>query len=76
MGILLMEKKNMHRFEELIYRSTSFTLEVLEETNSKIIDALQTSGSTILVEKSSNDSIPKGNICYWYVFYVWCNIAG
>ena len=40
----------MHRFEELIYRSTSFTLEVLEETNSKIIDALQTSGSTILVK--------------------------
>lgn len=36
----------MHRFEELIYRSTSYTLGALEESNSKIIDALQKSGST------------------------------
>ena len=40
----------MHRFEDLIYRSTSFTLGALEESNSKIIEALQTSGSTILVK--------------------------
>ena len=40
----------MHNFEDLIYRSTSFTLSSLEETNSKIIEALQTSGSTILVK--------------------------
>jgi hypothetical protein len=40
----------MHQFEDLIYRSTSFTLGTLEETNSKIIEALQTSGSTILVK--------------------------
>jgi hypothetical protein len=40
----------MHRFKDLIYRSTAFTLGALEETNSKIIEALQTSGSTILVK--------------------------
>ena len=40
----------MHSFEDLIYGSTSFTLGALEETNSKIIEALQTSGSTILVK--------------------------
>ena len=40
----------MHRFEDLIYRSTSFTLGALEEPNSKIIEELQTSGSTILVK--------------------------
>lgn len=40
----------MHRFEDLISRSTTFTLGILEDTNSKIIEALQTSGSTILVK--------------------------
>ena len=40
----------MHSFEDLIYRSTSFTLSSLEETNSKIIEALQTSGATNLVK--------------------------
>ena len=40
----------MHKFEDLIYRSTSFTLGALEETNSKIIEELQTSESTILVK--------------------------
>lgn len=40
----------MHSFEDLIYRSTSFTLSTLEETNSKIIEALQTSGSTVHVK--------------------------
>lgn len=40
----------MHRFEYLIYQSTSFTLGVLEETNSKIREALQTSGATILMK--------------------------
>lgn len=40
----------MHKFEDLIYRSTAFTLSALEETNLKIIEALQTSGSTILVK--------------------------
>ena len=40
----------MHRFEDLVYRSTSFTLNALDETNSKIIEALQTSGSTNLVK--------------------------
>lgn len=40
----------MHRFEDLIYRSTSFILGALEEINSKIVEELQTSGSTILVK--------------------------
>ena len=40
----------MHRFEDLIYRSTAFTLGALEDTNLKIIEELQTSGSTILVK--------------------------
>ena len=40
----------MHAFEDLIYRSTSFTLATLEEANSKIIEAFQASGSTIHVK--------------------------
>lgn len=40
----------MHRFEDLIYHSTSFTLGTLEDTNSKIIAALQTAGSTVHVK--------------------------
>ncbi|MEO8236069.1 MAG: hypothetical protein ABI549_11690 [Flavobacterium sp.] len=40
----------MHNFEDLIYRSTSYTLSTLEETNSKIIEALQTSGSTVYLK--------------------------
>lgn len=40
----------MHNFEDLIYRSTAFTLDSLEETNSEIIEALQTSASTIHVK--------------------------
>lgn len=40
----------MHRFDDLIYRSTSFTLNAINATNEKITDALQTSGSTILVK--------------------------
>ncbi|WP_100612277.1 hypothetical protein [Confluentibacter lentus] len=40
----------MHRFEKLIYRSTSFTLGALQDANSKIIEELQTSGSTILLK--------------------------
>lgn len=40
----------MHSFEDLIYRSTSSTLNTLKNSNSKIIEELQTSGSTILVK--------------------------
>ena len=40
----------MHNFEDLIYRSTSFTLNTLEQTNQKIFEALQTSGATSLVK--------------------------
>lgn len=40
----------MHRFSELILRSTSFTLDSLKEVESKIIELLQTSSSTVLVK--------------------------
>lgn len=40
----------MHQFEDLIYRSTAFTLSTLKEKYSKTIEALQTSSSTILIK--------------------------
>ena len=40
----------MHQFSDLIFRSTSFTLGVLEELKSKIIEQLRTSASTVLVK--------------------------
>jgi hypothetical protein len=40
----------MHNFDDLVYRSTSFTLNALEEANSKILDELQTRASTIAVK--------------------------
>jgi hypothetical protein len=40
----------MHQFSELVFRSTSFTLGVLEEVESKLIEQLRTSGSTVLVK--------------------------
>lgn len=39
----------MQNFDELIFRSTSFTLHSLGEMNAKIIEQLQTSSSTELV---------------------------
>jgi hypothetical protein len=40
----------MHNFDDLVYRGTSFTLRALKEVNSKVIEELQTSGSTIAVK--------------------------
>jgi hypothetical protein len=40
----------MHRFSELVFRSTSFTLGSLKEVETKVIEQLQTSGSTVLVK--------------------------
>jgi hypothetical protein len=40
----------MHRFSELVLRSTTFTLDSLKEVESNIIELLQTSGSTVLVK--------------------------
>lgn len=40
----------MHNFDDLVYRSTAFTLNALEEANSKIINELQTGASTIAVK--------------------------
>lgn len=42
--------RDMHRFSELVLRSTSFTLDSLKEVEFKIIELLQTSGSTVLVK--------------------------
>lgn len=40
----------MHRFSELVYKSTAFSLNTLDEVESKVIEQLQTSGSTTLVK--------------------------
>lgn len=40
----------MHTFTDLIDRCTTFTLKTLSEANEKILDALQTSAETSLVE--------------------------
>ncbi|PKP40744.1 MAG: hypothetical protein CVT93_10625, partial [Bacteroidetes bacterium HGW-Bacteroidetes-10] len=40
----------MHHFSELVFRSTSFKLGVLKEVESKVIEQLQTSGSTVLAK--------------------------
>lgn len=39
----------MHHFDELVYRSTSFTLNALDELYSKVTDELQTGASTTSV---------------------------
>lgn len=40
----------MHQFSELVYRSTSFSLNSLDEEKSKVIKQLQTSGATTHVK--------------------------
>lgn len=40
----------MHQLSELVYRSTAFSLSALYEVESKVIEQLQTSGSTSLVK--------------------------
>lgn len=40
----------MHNFDELIYRGTAFTLNALEDLNSKVVRELQSNGSTIAVK--------------------------
>ena len=40
----------MHLFDDLIYRSTVFTLNILKETSSKVIKETQTSESTVNVK--------------------------
>ena len=40
----------MHRFDDLVSRSTSFTLNALREVSGKIIDDLKNDGSTIHVK--------------------------
>ncbi|MGR3810549.1 hypothetical protein [Jiulongibacter sp. NS-SX5] len=40
----------MHRFNELVLRSTLFTLDSLKEVENNVIELLQTRGSTVLVK--------------------------
>jgi len=40
----------MHNFSELVLKITSFTLDLLKDEESKVIESLQTSGSTVLVK--------------------------
>lgn len=40
----------MHRFTDLVYRSTAFTLAALREANKRTSDALQSSAATSLVK--------------------------
>ena len=40
----------MHNYDELVYHGTSFTLNGLNEVNSKAVKMLETSGSTIAVK--------------------------
>jgi len=40
----------MHQFSDLVNRSTALSLNALSEVESKVIEELQTSGSTILVK--------------------------
>jgi hypothetical protein len=40
----------MHRFTELVYRSTAFSLSGLKELELKVLEEMKTSGSTILVK--------------------------
>lgn len=40
----------MHNFSNLIYKSTIFTLNAIEEANSKALNELETGASTIAVE--------------------------
>lgn len=40
----------MHHFDELVYKSTSFTLNALDELHSKVTVELQTSASTVSIK--------------------------
>ena len=40
----------MHSFSELVFRSTTFTLDSLKEVEEKVLKLLQTSGSTVLIK--------------------------
>jgi len=54
--------KAMHRFSELIDHCTYFALQYLDQTNEKIIEALQTSGATSLVRASQMIQLQKAII--------------
>ena len=52
----------MHLFDDLIYRTTVFTLNVLEETRTKVIEELQTGTSTIAVKNLQTIKLQKAII--------------
>ncbi len=41
----------MHRFTDLVDKCTAFTLEAVGEANERTMDALRTSGATLLVKR-------------------------
>jgi hypothetical protein len=49
----------MHRFSELVYRSTTFSLSTLKEVESKVIEELKTRGSTIAVKNLQTIQLQK-----------------
>lgn len=48
--IALGQKRDMHEFNELVQRSTAFSLGALDEAQQRTVDALQTSAATTLVK--------------------------
>jgi hypothetical protein len=52
----------MHKFDELVYRSTAFTLNALEKLSSDVIEELQTGASTISVKNLQMIQIQKAII--------------
>lgn len=52
----------MHQFSELVYISTRFSLEAMSKAKSKVIDELQTNGSTISVKTLQMFQIQKAII--------------
>ena len=52
----------MHRYDELVYRSTAFTLNALEKLSSEVIEELQTRGLTASVKSLQMIQLQKATI--------------
>ncbi len=60
----------MHIFDDLIYTSTAFTLKLLEETNSKGVEELQTGASMNAVKNLQMIQLQKAislSECFQYL---------
>jgi hypothetical protein len=47
---IIITNDNMHKFDELVYIGAAFTLNALEEVNSKVIETLHESASTVAMK--------------------------